>query len=690
MNKNCWLLLLLSIGLAGTVLHFKLGHKMTYKVNNSKDLVNVFPKSVDQINKNVDKCIQDIEKHINTILSHRGNRTFENTAKALDMVSYYITPVHASLTAIEFLSPDKDLRDAAHAGILKLNGFLVDKVTTNVDLYKAFKDYVENQSSKDNLNPEQKYFIEQTMADYKRSGLDLPEDKLTTVRTLAKELANLAVTFESNISQHTCKIEVSLNDLKGLDQSFINCLPKTDSGNYILGCDYPTYFNVMENCQVESTRFKLYKDFQNRAYPVNMEILNQVIAKRDQMAKLVGYDSYADLSLDNQMASSISRVEEFLFKLFDKSEFKAGQEVKTLKGDLPEPVTLDDNKIKPWDLLFVKNQYKKKHLSIDEQKIAEYFPMEHTVQQLLSIYEQFLGLKFVEIKNNNFWHPDVKLIEAYDAQTNKLLGYLLLDLYPRENKFSHAANLTVIPSVKDQQGRTLSVSVVMANFPKPTECKPSLLKFKDVITFFHEFGHAIHVLLGCTELYSFAGTNVKTDFVELPSQMLEDWMHDKGILKFVSKHYITNEPLSDELIEKIIKLEQFDSGISTLQQIYYALLSLEYFKEGANKDTQAISKNLYNKVLKHLPWSPENHFQASFGHLMGYGASYYGYLWSRVYAKDLFHEIKKEGLLNPKVGKKYIKEVIGQGGSQDPNNLLKNFLGREPNEKAFLRDLGLN
>ena len=690
MNK-AWLIIVLVCGI-GVIFYFKAEHKMIYKVNNVHDLIELFPKTPAQIKHNVDKCMQDIECHITKILEVSGDRNFDNTAKALDAISYFFGPVNATLTALELLSPDKNLREAAHEGILKLSSFLVDKVSTNVELYKAFKNYVENNADKENLDVIQKYYLQETMADYKRSGLDLPEDKLKQVRSLAKDLAALSIDFEANIAQHKCKLVVNEAELDGVPKNFIENLKKTEAGEYILGCDYPTYFTIIDNCKVESTRKKLYKEFQNRAYPKNMDVLNNIISKRDELAKLVGYSNFASLTLDNQMAKTPQQVEKFLNNLLDKSLVKAKHELKTLKLDLPESVTLtNSNKIKSWDLAFVKNFYKKKYLNIDEQKVAEYFPMEHTVKQLLDIYEKFLGLKFTEVDSNKFWHTDVKLVEAYDSSNNKLLGYLLLDLYPRDNKFSHAANLTVVPCVMDNMNnnKNLSVSIVMANFPKPTKTEPSLLKFKDVKTFFHEFGHAMHVMLGCTSLYSFSGTNVKRDFVELPSQMLEDWLHDKEILKLVSKHYITGEPLDNSLIDTLIKLEKFDSGLHTLQQIYYSLISLEFFKNGSGQDTQSIAKEMFTKVMSDFEWNPDNHMQASFGHLTDYGPSYYGYLWSLVYAKDLFHEITKVGLLNPEIGKKYIQEVIGKGGSYDPNTLLRNFLGREPNEQAFLKDLGL-
>jgi len=698
MNKNIALMFVLSaiiLVLLGIFCFKQRSVNMIYKVSNQEELLQLFPKSPEEIQNRTDKTIQEVDKIVKEIISiPQKDRTFANTMKAIDSISYYYSPFYSTVYSLEVLSPDKNVRDAAHDAVLKLSNFLIDKVSLNLELYNAVKSYVDGNAQKESLGTVQKYFVKEIMDDYRRSGLHLPEKELEKVRKTTKDLAELTLNFDSNIAQYKCSVRVELKDLSGLKEDFINSLQKNDKGEYLLGCDYPTYFNIMDNCTIEATRQKLYNAFSNRAYPQNIEVLEKIIAKRDELAKLTGYESYAHLSLENQMAGSPEKVEKFLNDLVIKAGAKAKKEIKMFLADLPESVTLNkEGQLKPWDSRFIKNIYKQKFLNLDEQKVSEYFPMDHTIKQLLGIYEKFLQLKFKEVSidklNGKFWHEDVKLIEAYDAKTDKLLGYLLLDLYPRENKFSHAAHITIIPAIQDQANNP-SVAIVMANFPKPTKDRPSLLKFKDVVTFFHEFGHAMHSLLGRTELHAFAGTNVKKDFVELPSQMLEGWLKDKDIIKMVSKHYKTGQPLPDDMIATIINLEKFDSGDNTLKQLYFAFLSLNYFKSGASKNTHKIAEELYKKILNHIAWQIEDNTEASFGHLTDYGASYYGYLWSNVFAKDLFNEIKKHGLLDPEIGARYIREVIGKGGSQDPNELLRAFLGREPNQEAFLRDLGFD
>ena len=653
-------------------------------------ITDLFPKTPEAIQNlvkaSIEKATQDIEKIISI---NDKDRTFENTVKKIDALFGLsdLSMASSTLTALEMLSPDEKIREASHNGILEIQKFSVDNLWNNVQLYKALKAYSQGNADTENLAETEKYFITETLRDFQRLGLDLPEDKLQQVKTLQKELAELELIFETNIATDKSSVALDKDELAGLEQDFIQSLKKTEDGKYILGVDYPTYFNVMQNCDVETTRKKLHQAFKNRAYPKNEEILTKIIEKRDQLAKLIGFESYSHLELDSQMAKTPERVEKFLSDLLQKANTKEQKEFEIFTKKLPNSVKLTDGgKIKPWDMGYIKSCYKKKNFNIDEREIAQYFPMENTIEQLLAIYEQFLNLEFKQVPIDGLWHDEVKLILLQQAQDERILGYLLLDLYPRANKFSHACQLTVVPAVK---GNGPSLALIVANFPKSTKNKPSLLQRQDVETFFHEFGHAIHAILGRTDIASFSGTNVKTDFVETPSQMLEEWISDKEMLKKISSHYKTGESLPDEIIDKIISLKNFDSGGFLQRQCCLSLLCLEYFKDGANKNPKEIYQKINKSILKNIVLDDKDNMHASFGHLAGYGAKYYSYMWSKVFAIDLFSKIKKDGLLNPKIGQKYIDEVIGKGGSQDPNLLLKTFLEREPNEYAFLENLEL-
>jgi len=665
-----------------------------YPVLTQNDVVLLFPKTVSEIKDRTARFTIKAKKAIDTIIAiPNEKRTFSNTAQALDKVTLLsdLAITGRAVSILELVSPDASIRKTAHDEIVKMTAFSVDNVTNNRELYLAFKAYVDENSQHELLTAEQHYYLQETMDDFKRNGLNLPKETQVKISRLKKELALLSQDFQSNIATDNRTITTKKEDLKGLDTDFINSLKQTESGDYIIGVDYPTYFNIMENCAVENTRKRLFLAFSNRAYPKNNFVLKKVIEKRDKLAQLVGFNSYADLDLSNQMIDSVEKAELFLNDLIAKSTPKVQKEFEQLTTTLPSSVSLTaDGKLKPWDIAFLKSSYKKKVFSLDERTIAEYFPMKKTIDGLLAIYEQFFNLTFKEKPLHDLWHNDLQLIEVYNAANDNRIGYIIIDLYPRPNKYSHACHASIVPSFHTNNAKNFpSVSLVIANFSKPTDTKPSLLKRSDVRTFFHEFGHALHSILGRTALASFSGTNTKRDFVEMPSQMLEEWLFDEDILKKISCHYKTGKPLPDETIDTIISLKHFDSGQFVQAQSFYSMLSLHYYKAGSNKDTNAIFKNLYTKIRTHVQFEPKSHMQASFGHLMGYGAKYYGYLWSKVYALDLFYEIKKHGLLNPEIGQRYIKEILGKGGSVDPIILLRNFLNREPNSDAFFSDLGL-
>ncbi len=681
----------------------KKGEGMT--IRSVQDVIAIFPKTIQEIEERKKQTQEQTLEVLRAIITLAPEaRTFENTARALDHAMSHFNAEANAIGMLEHVSPDEQLRAASHKATEALAHFAIDAFSSSVELYHAFKAYVEGNAKQEQLNHEERYFLEEIMLEFKRSGLDLPSNKLEKVKKITKEIAALSLLFNKNIAEGQREIIVTQAELGGLDEDFINSLKKTEAGGYILGTDYPTFTAVMENCSNEGTRRKLYLAFGQRAYPDNVTVLNDLIAKRDELAKLVGYPSYAAYDIANQMAHTVETVSTFLDGVASKARIKDEQEFREFTKQLPESVVLtDDGLLKPWDRAYLIAQYKKHHYNLDERQLAEYFPAEHTIQGLMHIYEQFMSLKMEEVPMTGLWHEDVKLLAIYDNK-KALLGYLVLDLYPRPCKYSHAASFGIMPTTKCRTKATeivetiyegdhhpsVALDVVVCNFPKGSKTRPALLKHRDVETFFHEFGHAIHTILGTTELSYFSGTRTKTDFVELPSQMLEEWMWDKNILKMISRNYKTGEKLPDDLIENKIALKNLDMGAQLMRQLYFGELSLDLYGEGARKDIPALNKRLYAQYRPNMLFEPNYYEYTAFGHLSEYGAKYYSYLWSKVFALDLFADIKKHGLLNPAIGTKYVDEILAKGGSVDPNQLLRNFLGRPPNDKAFFHELGLN
>jgi thimet oligopeptidase len=676
--------------------------KMINKAFHTQDIISLFAVTPENIATNTPLYIAEAKEIIDTIIAIDDHeRTYANTARPLDEVFSLSNLAIAQhiYEALELLHPDDATRNAAHDAYITIQAFWVDYVMSNKKLYNAFTAYASQQIENEGLSAQQRYFVNDTIDSFKREGLSLPDETLAQANALRKELAALSADFDRNIAQDNRTITVTRNELEGLDDDFIATLRKSDDSLYILGVDYPTYFRVMENCSIAETRKKLYIAFSNRAYPINEELLKTIIVKRDELAKLLGYIDYAHADIDSQMAATPEKAQAFISDMTQRAAKKTDREFATLTQTLPASVELTaDGKMQPWDMAYVQNIYKKTRYNLDEQKIAEYFPMQKTVEELLDIYRQFFSIDFEEVPATGLWSDDATVVRVLsssakasaDRKDNAVIGTLILDLYPRPNKYSHAAHTTIVPATYKPDGTLIpDVSIVIANFTKPTATQPSLLKRSEVETFFHEFGHALHAILGATEIASLSGTHTKTDFVELPSQMLEEWLVDKEMLKKVSGHYITGQPLPDDIIDTIIELKNLTSGYFVTRQTYLASMALSYFGQGEQKDPHTIMSSLHNKIMHHSEFSEDNHFYASFGHLTGYGAKYYGYLWSKVFALDIFAEIKKHGLLNPEIGHKYVKEILSKGGAQDPNELLYNFLGREPNTQAFFEEMGL-
>ena len=614
-----------------------------------------------------------------------GSRTFDNTPWALDRIGSDLSDQTASDTFLKYVSVSSAVRDAGNDCETLLGQFSVD-VYSREDLYRALKEYAAKGES---LTGESKRLVDKELLDFKRSGLELPKEKRKEVVDLRKKLVELEATFGKNINEFKDFALFDKAELDGLPEDFVARLEKVD-GKYKVGLDYPDYFPFMENSSVPAARRIMEAKFNDRAARLNLPVLKDVLALRQKAAKALGYPSHAHFILEDRMAKDPKTVAAFLSRLRGKLKLLGADELLVLKSlKYVFEGAASDGKFNAWDWRFYDNQLKKAKYSVDNQKIKEYFPADYVTEQMLGVYQKLLGLKFRRIEDAATWHPDVKLFEITDAAGGEPIGYFYLDLFPREGKYKHAAAFSMITGRELPDGRYQKpVSSMVANFNKSTKDRPSLLTHDEVETFFHEFGHIMHQTLTKARYGRFAGSATARDFVEAPSQMLENWVWDGEVLQSLSGHYLDHsKKLPNELLGKMLAAKNVNSGLVNLRQLLFG--SVDQLYHGAPpKDTTAAYAKL-SKDIAMIPTSAGTHPEASFGHLMGYDAGYYGYLWSKVYAEDMFSKFKAEGVLNPALGRRYRTEILERGSSRDEMDSLKAFLGREPNEDAFLESIGL-
>ena len=614
-----------------------------------------------------------------------GSRSFDNTPWALDQIGADLSDQTASDTFLKYVSVSSATREAGNVCETLLGQFSVDMYSRE-DLYRALKEYAAKGEA---LTGESKRLVDKQLLDFKRSGLELPKEKRREIVDLRKKLVELEATFGKNINEYKDFALFDLAELEGLPEDFVARLEKVD-GKYKVGLDYPDFFPFMENSTNPAARRVMEGKFNDRATLQNLPVLKDVLALRLKAARQLGYPTHASFVLEDRMAKDPKTVAAFITRLRKKVKVLGTDELEVLKAlKVVFEGRASDGKFNAWDWRFYDNQLKKAKYSVDNQKIKEYFPADHVTEQMLVVYQKLLGLKYRQIVDAATWHPDVKLYEITDAAGGEPIAYFYLDLFPREGKYKHAAAFSMITGRVMPDGRYQKpVSSMVANFAKSTKDRPSLLTHDEVETFFHEFGHIMHQTLTKARYGRFSGSATARDFVEAPSQMLENWVWDREVLQSLSGHYLDrSKPLPAELLNKMLAAKNVNSGLVTLRQLLFGSVDQLYHGNPPADTTKAYARLAAEVSM--IPMSPGTHPEASFGHLMGYDSGYYGYMWSKVYAEDMYSLFKEGGALNPQLGRRYRTEILEKGSSRDEMESLKAFLLREPNEAAFLESIGL-
>ncbi len=642
--------------------------------------------TADKVEQGVDAALAEAQQILEDVVApNEGRRSFENTLLPLDLISDILAKATTRYVFMGYVHPVKEVRSAAKAAEEKMGNFGVEMVFRD-DLNAAVQEYAATDEAR-GLEGERARFLEFLLRDLRQAGHDLSPDARARVKDMTQRLVELGVRFQENIDEWDDHILVTNDDLEGLPPAFTESLETDEeTGKMKVTLAYPHMIPFVENAKRRDLRELLSFKFNTQAVEANRKILEEAVELRHQIAQEFGVASWAHHRLEERMAKDPERVSAFYDDLVPPLTRQGATDIAAM-AELLQTDTGDDQ-IQTWDWRYYDTQQRRTEFGVDPFEVAEYFPLDAVLGGMFDLVQETFRLEFREVADPETWHPDVRLFAIHDAGSDEQLAHFYLDLFPREGKFAHAAEFPLILSRRLEDGSYQNpVCAMVANFTKPTKDQPSLLQHSEVETLFHEFGHVLHQNLGRTELARFAGTSTERDFVEAPSQIMEHWTWRPDVLKRFARHYETGEPISTELVDQLVAARLLNKAMWQLRQMTYGWWDQE-LHGGPDRDIDTIYES--GAELSLLPHHEGTFALASFGHLMGgYDASYYGYMWAEVFGDDMFSRFEAEGVTNPEVGMAYRNEVLGRGGALDADEMLVNFLGREPNNEAFLRKLGI-
>ncbi len=576
--------------------------------------------------------------------------------------------------------PNKEIREAAQKCEQALSAFN-SELGVDRELYDRFAAIDTKELGRATAQAQRLYKL--TIRDFKRAGVSLEPAQRERIKQINDELTQLTQQFSKNVNGDTKKVELTAEELKGLPADFIKNKKQTKAGKYIITTDYPDFFPFQKYGEKRSARAKLYTAFMQRGYPANVEVLSKVLKLRHEYAQLLGAKTWAEYNAQDKMVGSAQTIDDFLKKLVSITKPIADQELKELLARIQK----DEPKAKQvevWDRFYYTGKLREELHSFDAKTVRPYFPYQSVKDGVFELYGKLFGLEFKQDSNQPTVAPNV---EAYTLhRQGKLIGRFFLDMHPREHKYKHAAMFPIqtgLSGLGTSKSR-LPVASLVCNFPASTDKDPGLMEHGEVTTLFHEFGHLIHHLLAQESPYvRLSGINVEWDFVEAPSQLLEEWAWSHEVLKGFAKHHQTGEVIPQEMVDKMRKADEFGKGVGVMRQLFYAAYSFYLHQQDPQTlDLKAFTTDIYKRFSPYQAIK-DGAVYANFGHLMGYSSMYYTYQWSLVIAKDLWTRFEKEGLLSPKVVQDYAQKVLAPGGTKAAADLAKDFLGREYKMDAY-------
>ncbi|MCY1042632.1 Zn-dependent oligopeptidase [Corallococcus sp. bb12-1] len=589
---------------------------------------------------------------------------YDESSAALDDAS-------ARASVVRHTHPEAALREAAEAAEQSIEN-LANEIRMDRGVYDVLS--AVDLSGEDASTHK---WMEKVLRDFRRAGVDRDEATREKVKALQEELIRIGQEFSRNISQDTRTVSLPPSALDGLPEDYARAHAPGPDGQVRISTDYPDLVPFLTYARDGKAREQLWRANRQRGHPANVDVLGRLVARRHELATLLGYPHWAAYATEDKMVRTADAARDFIQKISTASESRMKSDYQVLlerkKKDDPKAT-----QVEPWDSGYLDDRVKAEQYAFDSQTVRPYFEYTRVKQGVLDLTARLFGVTYRPVKDVPVWHPDVEVFDVYEGATLK--GRFFLDMHPRADKYKHAAQFTL---TSGKTGHRLPEGALICNFPKPG-AEPALMQHGDVETFFHEFGHLLHHIFGGhTRWAGLSGVRTEWDFVEAPSQMLEEWARDVTCLQTFSKHYQTGEALPAELIERMLRADEFGKGLFVRQQMFYAALSLElYRRDPKGLDATALVRELQSQYIP-FPYLEGTYFHLTFGHLDGYSSNYYTYMWSLVIAKDLFTVFQEQGLLNPAPAQAYRRAVLEPGGSDDAAHLVNHFLGRDYDFRAY-------
>ena len=677
---------------------------MTNPLLEKSDLPQFSKIKPEHIQPAIEQLIQECRKTTEQVLN-QPNFSWENFCQPLAEVNERLSRAWSPVSHLNAVKNSPELREVYQA-CLPLLAEYGTWVGQHQGLYNAYLQ-LKNSAEFANYSQAQKKAIENSLRDFELSGISLPAEQQKRYGEIVTRLSELNSQFSNNVLDATMgweKIVADENQLKGLPESALQAAKQSAQNKGVEGyrftLEIPSYLPVMTYCENRQLREEMYRAFVTRASEQgpnagkwdNSAVMEEILTLRVELAKLLGFEHYTDLSLATKMAENPQQVFDFLKNLAVRCKPQGEKELAELEEfcKTTENVTA----LEPWDITFYSEKQKQAQYSINDEELRPYFPEDRVLSGLFELIKRIFNIRTVERFGVDTWHKDVRFFDLID-ETDEVRGSFYLDLYAREHKRGGAWMDDCIGRKRKADGSLQKpVAYLTCNFNAPIGDQPALFTHDEVTTLFHEFGHGIHHMLTQIDIGEVAGINgVPWDAVELPSQFLENWCWEEQALAFISGHYQTGEPLPKEKLTQLLKAKNFQAAMFVLRQLEFGLFDFRlHHNYQPNKANQILDQLKSVKqqvaVIKGVEWARTPH---SFSHIFagGYAAGYYSYLWAEVLSADAYSRFEEEGIFNPKTGKSFLDEILTRGGSEEPMTLFERFRGRKPTLDALLRHKGI-